>query len=293
VAYLNGGPARAVAASLGALGLLGAVRPDRDGPVVVAPPPDDAGPLDRAVHSALTRPSPAARGAGYAAAGPTTAPPPGRPGAAPPPEPTPRPLPVEQSDAVRRAGRVAVVGRRAGAALRDHPAVVAALADVRDAVAAAGWLRDERHRRLARRGAWLLFGLAALGAAALVGSGPAVTGLVATVAVAITGAALAEVPRMTAAGRRVVADCESRHGHLRFTMDPSWTTYGLRGAAMAIALYGPEVLRAARPVFAGEMGAIEAAARRRARLRVVRPAGAGGGPTGDCGSGCGCGGCGE
>jgi uncharacterized protein (TIGR04222 family) len=213
------------------------------------------------------------------------------------------PLPADAGPLDRAVHAAAARGVPART-LRTDPGVTAVLDLVHEAVVAAGWLRPEADRRRVRRGAWLMYGLALIGltligltagGAGADGGGPDLAGFSATIVVAVIGTALAVVPRATRAGQRVVRAAERAHGHLRSTMDPSWTTYGIRGAAMAVALYGPDLLWTAAPVFAGRIGIVESAARRRPRV-VRRSAGAAGaGPAdgggGDCGDGCG--GCGE
>jgi uncharacterized protein (TIGR04222 family) len=210
------------------------------------------------------------------------------------------PLPADAGPLDRAVHAAAARGVPART-LGTDPGVTAVLDQVHEAVVAAGWLRPEADRRRVRRGAWLMYGLALVGlalvglAAGVAGAdGPDLAGVSATIVVAVTGTALAVVPRVTRAGQRVVRAAERAHGHLRSTMDPSWTTYGIRGAAMAVALYGPDLLWRAAPVFAGRMGIVESAARRRPRV-VRRSAGAAGAGSADGGGDCGGGGggCGE
>jgi hypothetical protein len=242
VAYLNGGPRLAVATSLAALGLLDVVRERPDGLVVVAPAPEDASPLDRAVHaavaargrstSAVARPAPAAivpAGAGGVAATAT-----GAGGVA--------------ASAAWPPGRAIVVSRRVAASLGRHPAVAAALADVRGALLAVGWLRPEGQRRRARVGAVLLSAVTVVGLVALVHWGAELREQQATASAAMAAMILAAISRATPAGRAAVRAAERRHIDVRSTLDRSWTSPDLRGAVMTAALYRPETLRTVRPV---------------------------------------------
>ncbi|MGI5174971.1 TIGR04222 domain-containing membrane protein [Dactylosporangium sp. CA-152071] len=136
-------------------------------------------------------------------------------------------------------------------------AVVAAALDAVDADLRRRGLRADRarERRLAIRG-WVPLGaLLVLGAvrlvAGLVNHRPVdflVLSLIAYGAVLLMVVHLDE-PRARDASS-IWADARHDHRHLAPQLDPSWTTYGPAGAAMAVALWGDSALRAGDPAFA-------------------------------------------
>jgi uncharacterized protein (TIGR04222 family) len=163
----------------------------------------------------------------------------------------------------------------------DHR-VHTALGELNTHVAASGWLLDAGERARARLGGLLLLALAGFGAvriAAGAANGRPVGYLVALCVVTLLlGLRFLAAPRVSRAGRSVLAQVRGQNRHLAPKQRPSWSTYGVTGAAMGVALYGAAALWTADPVFAASVGLPRAAS------------GSGGGDSG--GGGCGGGGCG-
>jgi uncharacterized protein (TIGR04222 family) len=94
-----------------------------------------------------------------------------------------------------------------------------------------------------------------------------------------------QVPWLTGAGRRAIADLRRRHGYLAPSSRPAYGTYGMTGAAMGVALFGSAALLTIDPEFAQ--------AAELHRTASAGSSGAGASDSGDGGGGCGgCGGCG-
>ena len=187
--------------------------------------------------------------------------------------------------------------------LPDNSQVQSAVAELKDDVERAGWRLDSSARARARLGAYLLLGLTAFGVFRIVAGVMNDRGVfVLTGMCAITfviGLSLLRVPRLTRAGRLAVKETQARNLHLAPKQSPSWTTYGMDSAAMAVALYGTAALWVADPTFAAE-----AEVRRQATSAGYSSSssggdggggascGGGGGGDGGGGGGCGGGGCG-
>jgi uncharacterized protein (TIGR04222 family) len=177
-------------------------------------------------------------------------------------------------------------------ALAADPLVASALAEVQSTAASAGWLLDSAQRGRARRGAALMFAVAAVGAART-GSGVAndrpvgIIIFLTLIAIMVGVGFLATVPRLSRAGRAALDRVRRRGAHLDPKKSPAWATYGATGAALGVALYGTAALWAADPAFAAEAGL-----RRPAADSGYSGGGDGGGGDGGGGGGCGGGGCG-
>ena len=193
--------------------------------------------------------------------------------------------------AIHEAARRHVAGR----ALRTDPGVGNALQEILDGLIRAGWVLDDEQRARARLGAWLMLGLAGVGAVRLVAGilNDRPIGFLAALIVAtvLAGLALRAVPRnaRTAVGRRLLAKTRRTNRHLRPNQAPAWATYGATGAALGVALYGTEALWAADPVFASDAGL---ARPKSSSSSYGGGSGDGGGGGGGGSGGCGGGGCG-
>jgi uncharacterized protein (TIGR04222 family) len=106
-------------------------------------------------------------------------------------------------------------------ALYTDPGVANAMREVLDGLVRAGWVLDDEQRARARLGAWLMFGLAGLGAlrlgAGMLNGRPVGLLAVLVVATVVAGLLLRSVPQhaATAAGRRVLARARRTNQHLR------------------------------------------------------------------------------
>jgi uncharacterized protein (TIGR04222 family) len=175
--------------------------------------------------------------------------------------------------------------------LSDDSQVQSAVAEINDSVAHAGWLLDPSVRTRARLGAHLLLGLTTFGVVRIVAgvmNERDVFFLIALCVITfVIGLSLLRVPRMTRSGRQAVKETQARNLHLSPAQAPSWTTYGMDSAAMAVALYGTAALWVADPAFAAE-----AEVRRQATSAGYSSGSSGGDAGGGGGGGCGGGGCG-
>jgi uncharacterized protein (TIGR04222 family) len=184
------------------------------------------------------------------------------------------PLDVAVYDAAQRG---VAMGR-----LSNDYRVRTALGELQSRVATSGWLLDPSERARARLGSLLLLGLTGFGVVRIAAGVANDRPVGYLVGLAIVTLLLALVffaaPRVSRAGRSVLAETRARNRHLALRQAPSWSTYGMAGAAMGVALYGAAALWVADPSFAASVGLHRAAA------------GSGGGDSG--GGGCGGGGCG-
>jgi uncharacterized protein (TIGR04222 family) len=180
-------------------------------------------------------------------------------------------------------------------------AVSTAVEQVEDELRRAGWVVDGERAGRARLGSWLLLGLALFGviriAAGLANDRPVGFLLIAVIAVAIVGLLLRRLPRLTAAGKRAVAEARREYSHLNPSLSPSWATYGMAGAAMGVALYGTTAFWAADPAFAESAGVERhglgsGSSSGGGDYSGGSSDGGGGGGDGGGGGGCGGGGCG-
>ena len=173
--------------------------------------------------------------------------------------------------------------------IADHR-VASSLDELTTEVERSGWALDSAKRSRARLGGWLLLGLGGFGIVrkvAGVANDKAVGFIIVFTAIAIfAGAMLMRVPRQSAASKRAIAQARRTHAHLAPSHSPAWSTYGMAGAAMGVALFGTTALWAADPVFAGEAGI------RRGVESSSYGAAAAGGDSGGGGGSCGGGGCG-
>jgi uncharacterized protein (TIGR04222 family) len=188
--------------------------------------------------------------------------------------------------------------------LAAEPRVRAALTELEGHVASDGWLLDADARARARLGGILLLGLTAFGVVRVVGGLANDRAVGFLIGLSIVTLALAlrffAVPRMSRSGRAALAETRARNGHLAPRHAPAWSTYGMTGAAMGVALYGTAALWAADPAFAADAGL------RRTSTSVgdsgsyvggdggggIGCGGGGSGGDGGGGGGCGGGGCG-
>ncbi|GGJ81280.1 hypothetical protein GCM10010123_08860 [Pilimelia anulata] len=163
--------------------------------------------------------------------------------------------PVGLSAVERAVHAAAGRGTRIGELWRD-PAVAAALEQSRQRVYEQGLLLDPPTRRRLRLAAALPIaaGVAAVAVAvATAGGGLATVGLVLAGALtAIVGVVLvAGTPRVTRAGRELLARARTSNTHLRPALTPAFDTYGGAAAAVAVGLYGPAALVAIDPTLVG------------------------------------------
>lgn len=241
VAYLTGGPTRAVYAALAGLRAAEAVDvgPLRE-LITTGPIPPGLGRLEHAVYSAAER-------------------------------------------------------HRRVAGVSSDSAVSTALTTLHDDLVNAGWLSTSEQRARARRGGWLMLGLAGVGlvrtVAGLANSRPVGYLLLLTLAVAACSVPLFVVGEVTPAGRRALVQVRRTSPHLRPGATPSWSTYGVAGAALGVALYGTAAFWAADPAFAAGADMQWAARDGSSSTNLVGgSSGCGGGGGGSCGGGGGCGG---
>ncbi len=187
--------------------------------------------------------------------------------------------------------------------IADHR-VASTLDELGAEIERSGWALDSTKRSSARLGGWMLLGLGGFGIVRMVAgiaNDKAVGFIVVLAAIAFfAGAMLMRVPRQSAAGKRAIAQARRRHAHLAPSQAPAWSTYGMAGAAMGVALFGTSALWAADPAFAGEAG-IRRSTDTGGSAWTGDSGGSGGGGSGGGGSGggdsgggggCGGGGCG-
>ena len=180
-------------------------------------------------------------------------------------------------------------------ALRADPLVRKAVAQLKEGLQRAGLMLAPASRRAARRGAWLLFVLLAIGVARLatgLGRGAPVGYLFIAIVAVLVGHLylIARIPRRTAIGDAALTRLHRSHRHLAPRQRPAFETYGPPAAGMAVALFGIEALRTLDPTMAEE-AAIEQATLYTGPTGAVGSDGASyGGSGGGCGGGCGGGG---
>jgi uncharacterized protein (TIGR04222 family) len=173
-------------------------------------------------------------------------------------------------------------------ALPYETGVATALNRMRDRLAQAGLLLSGGQRGMARALTLLIFAVAGLGVArtvAGVANGKPIGYLaVLTILILLVGLLMRRVPQASRAGRRAVARQRRAARHLAPRSNPAWSTYGMLGAALGVALYGTAALWAADPAFAAASGVPAAP------TRSVGDSDSDSGSSG--GGGCGGGGCG-
>ena len=163
------------------------------------------------------------------------------------------------------------------AAVRGDPGVGNALNRLRDRLTDSGLLVSAERGRAARAAAVALFVVFGLGVTRLVAgiAGHKAVGylVLADLATLVLCLVLVRVPRLTAAGKALLARLRSANAHLEPKLAPSWATYGPAGAMMGVALYGVASVWASDPAFATQAG--------------IPPVASGGGGWSSPGSGCG------
>jgi uncharacterized protein (TIGR04222 family) len=162
-------------------------------------------------------------------------------------------------------------------------AVDAAAGQLRDGLVRDGLVAPPATRRAARAGAKVLLVLGAVGivrwiAGALAGRPDPYLGIELLVVAVAAGLLFAAVPRHTWAAWPIVRKLRGTYPHLAPQHSPAMATYGPRGAALSVALFGGAALWAMDPSFASAAGIPQ------------HSFGDSSGGSG-CG-GCGCGGCG-
>ncbi|ROT33106.1 TIGR04222 domain-containing membrane protein [Micromonospora sp. HM5-17] len=204
---------------------------------------------------------------------------------------TPRPLPADATP-LEKAVYTAAGDLVTQQGLRADTAVVAAVGEIRDGLVELGLLLGPRTRRSARRGAWVMLGLVAVGAVRWtlgLGAGrPSLYSGLATLLVAVGFVVLAtRIPRESAAAGAMLAELRRAHQHLHPDQRPALATYGPAAAALGVALFGTGVLWYLDPVMGSEALAEQAGLG--TGLSGAVGASCGGG---SYGGGCGGGGCG-
>ena len=140
-----------------------------------------------------------------------------------------------------------------------EPAVRAAVDQVAAGVRAAGWAWNDGDRARTRVGMWIMLGVAAIGAvdsvAIKAGPGGPIDFLVgAAIFAGLAAFSVRQPIALTGAAKRVTAAQRRRYSYLNPAQNPSWTTYGPDGVAMAVALYGAAAIRSADPGLAERAG---------------------------------------
>ncbi|MFC6020033.1 TIGR04222 domain-containing membrane protein [Plantactinospora solaniradicis] len=132
-------------------------------------------------------------------------------------------------------------------ALRADPRVVEAVGEVRSEVERAGLLLGPEVRRKARRGAWLMLALLAVGVIRIsfgTSDGRLVGYLGGSVLLTLVGfyVLVARIPRRGRAADAMLDQLRRTHRHLGVDHRPALRTYGPTAAGMAVALFGTGVL---------------------------------------------------
>lgn len=175
--------------------------------------------------------------------------------------------------------------------------VVRALTELREGLERQGLALPPEQRAAARRGAWWVLALMALGAAriaaGLANGRPVGFLLIACLVLIVPLVLLARVPWRTRAADAALRELRRSNSHLSPASAPAYATYGAAGAAMGVALFGTVSLWTLDPGFA------EQAEIQRQALNTGGGSGfggsgssCGGGGGSSCGGGGGGGGCG-
>jgi uncharacterized protein (TIGR04222 family) len=128
-----------------------------------------------------------------------------------------------------------------------------------DGLVAEGLLAGPAERVRARLATVPLLLMAAAGVVRLV-AGPQdrrevwVLAVATIVVVVVTAVLWRRTPGLLRAGTAAVEAARTRNAHLDPSMSPAWTTYGVEGAALGVALFGAAALTDIDPLFAGELG---------------------------------------
>ncbi len=182
------------------------------------------------------------------------------------------------------------LGRQVTLADLPYDSGVAAVLDrMGERLVRAGLLLSGAQRATARAMCLLVFAVTGLGVARIAAGAAnhkAIDYLIpATIPTLVVGLRMRHIPQASRAGRQAVRHQRRASGHLAPRRTPAWSTYGMAGAALGVALYGTAALWAADPAFATA-----------AAVPVVTTAfggsGDGGSSGGGGGGGCGGGGCG-
>lgn len=221
VAYLDGGPQRALHAALAGLRAAG----------VIGPAPADATGTGRGPVGARRR---------RAVLAPTGALPAGATGL--------------DTAVYNAAGK-----RMTAAALARDPWVGAALGGLRQELETAGLLVGTPARARARRWALLVLAVAAVGVARVVvgvaGDHPVGFLVPLVLLVGVVGVVqFARSPTTARTGTTAVRTLRREHHHLSPDQSPAYATYGGDSAAMGVALYGTATFWSFDPDFASEVG---------------------------------------
>jgi uncharacterized protein (TIGR04222 family) len=163
-------------------------------------------------------------------------------------------LPPTGASELDRAVYAATAGGITALGVQTHRTVRDVLDRTEAELARDGWILDETARRSVRMGALVVFAVVAIGIARVVagvGNDRPVTNLVLMlVPVAVVAFALLAVPRVSRAGRRLLAKMRRDAHHLAPNQSPSWSTYGPGAAALSVGLFGVGAFWLADPAFA-------------------------------------------
>lgn len=184
--------------------------------------------------------------------------------------------------------------------LAEEAGVRSALTTLDDDVRRAGWLLDGDARAKLRLGSYLVLAVVVLGVvrmgAGLANDKPVATLLLLVILAVVAWLLLRRVPRLSGSGKRAIGSARTANPHLSPQQAPAWSTYGLTGAAMGVALYGTAALWAADPAFASAAGLRQQSGgggdSSYSGYSGGDSCGGGGGDGGGGGGGCGGGGCG-
>jgi uncharacterized protein (TIGR04222 family) len=124
--------------------------------------------------------------------------------------------------------------------------VANALRRVADRLTSDGLLLSPGQRGIARSASVVVFAVTALGIARIVAGvanhKPVGYLVFATVIAIVVALRLLSAPKVSRAGRTLLARLRSGNAHLRPGLSPSWATYGAAGAMLGVALYGTAAL---------------------------------------------------
>jgi uncharacterized protein (TIGR04222 family) len=190
--------------------------------------------------------------------------------------------------------RIAAAGRAGVAGLLHHRSVVDALHPVRGTLIDQGWLLSDERRRTVRQISapmWVLVGVGVLMIArAVVADRPFGWLVVTTFAVFYTALPLSTAPEVTTNASRALGRLTEANAHLHPAASPSLLTYGAAAAALAVGLYGTNVLLSLDPALALAAGMIRLKPEEETARETAGSAGSGCGGGGGCGSSSGSGG---
>ena len=141
--------------------------------------------------------------------------------------------------------------------LRADPAVQAAVTELKQGLERAGLLLSPEVRRSARRGAWLMLALLAVGVARLaigLGQGAPVGYLSAALSLVLIAylVLIARLPRLSLAADAILAQLRRGHRQLAPPVKPDLRSQDRHTVAMVVALYGMGAMSTLDPVMAQE-----------------------------------------